>query len=162
MGAGVRAVGALATLALVVGGCYDFHQEGPEDPTPINPPRLVSITIEYVQPPGCLNRPPNCGEPVVFFASWTPPTASFRLLPDPGGLVWRGRVTGVPVNFPPRQDPYTVRIFDPHLVGLPTGGVTANRITIGGEKLTHFTETGTEKESALVYIDENGIGHNPF
>ena len=153
--------GALIALALALGGCYDFHVEGPEDPDPINPPRLVSVTVEYRQPNGCLNAAEHCNDAVVFFGSWMP-AIGVPLQKDPDGLVWRGRIDSVPVNFPPRDEPYTVRIFDPHLFFSATRGITANHLTVGQQKLVRFREAGTEKESALVYIDENGFGHNPF
>jgi hypothetical protein len=53
-------------------------------------------------------------------------------------------------------------VFDPHLRGDSLGGLSANRITVGSELLTRLRDAGTTDESALVYIDENGLGHNPF
>ena len=81
---------------------------------------------------------------------------------DPGTFIWRGTAQGVPVNFPPRDSPYLVRIYDPHLRDLPTGGITGERLQVGREALDHLDSYGTPQEAALVYIDENGLGHNPF
>ncbi len=81
---------------------------------------------------------------------------------DPGGFIWRGTATGVPVNFPPRDEPHAVRVFDPYLFDTPTGGVTAERLQVGGQILTVFDSPGGPREVGLVYIDENGLGHNPF
>jgi hypothetical protein len=68
----------------------------------------------------------------------------------------------VPVNFPPRDLAYAVRVYDPHLAGNPSGGITAERLTLGGQLLTYFVDEDTPSESALVYIDDNGFGHNPY
>lgn len=149
-------------IALAGGGCYDFHLTGPEDPLPLKPPLLVSVTVEYRQPNGCLNSLGRCGDPVVFFGSWMKPGEEFALKGDPGGFIWRGTATGVPVNFPPRDDPHAVRVFDPHILDHPTGGITGERLRIGGQILTVFDAQGTPSESVLVYVDENGKGHNPF
>jgi hypothetical protein len=154
--------GWLLAATLFGGGCYDFHLTGPEDPSPVSPPRLVSVTIEYRQPNGCVNSAGRCTDPVVFFASWMGPGDAFALTADPGGFIWRGAARGVPVNFPPRDDPHAVRVYDPHIRDNPSGGVTGERLRIGGQILSVFDSPGTARESGLVYVDENGQGHNPF
>jgi len=55
-----------------------------------------------------------------------------------------------------------VAVYDPHLRDTETGGVTAGRLVVGGQNLTVFLNAGTPQESAFVYVDENGMGHNPF
>jgi hypothetical protein len=157
-----RALLGVALAAAALGGCYDFHLTGPEDPPADSPPHLVSVTIEYRQPNGCINSRTNCDDQVVFFASWMRPGDEFALRRDPGGLVWRGVATGVPVNFPPRDVPHAVRVFDPHILDHPTGGLTAERLRVGGQILTVIEAPGTVEESGLIYIDENGQGRTPF
>jgi hypothetical protein len=123
---------------------------------------MVSVTVEYRQPQGCLNVVTTCDEPVVFFGSWMHPGQEFQLINEPGSYIWRGTARGVPVNYPPREQPYLVRIFDPFLREGPGGGVTAQRLVVGGELLHNFDKPGGHDESALVYIDPSGTGHNPF
>jgi hypothetical protein len=55
-----------------------------------------------------------------------------------------------------------VRVYDPHLVGTLTEGVTAERLKIGGESITERDNPGGVREVGLVYIDENGQGRNPY
>jgi len=154
---------ALLAAAVLGPGCNAFRRIGPDDAPEVNPPRVVSVTVEYRQPNGCLNVVTTCDEPVVFFGSWMHPGQEFQLKADPGSFIWRGTARGVPVNFPPRDQPYLVRIFDPFLREGPGGGVTAQRLWVGGQLLDKFdTPAGAESESALLYVDENGIGHNPF
>lgn len=148
--------------ALAGPGCYDFHLTGPEDPPPVNPPQLVSVTVEYRQPNGCENSIGRCDDPVVFFASWMEPGNEFRLTRDAGGFIWRGTATRVPVNFPPRDHPHAVRVFDPHIYNGPSGGATAERLRVGTQVLTVFDSAGSPNEVGLLYVDGNGIGHNPF
>jgi hypothetical protein len=160
-----RARVCLALLAAVVlgGGCNAFRRVAPDEAPEVNPPRVVSVTVQYRQPNGCLNVETTCDEPVVFFGSWMHPGQEFQLTPDPAGnFIWRGTARNVPVNYPPRDQPYLVRIFDPFLREGPGGGVTAQRLWVGGELLDKFDRPGGEDESALVYIDENGVGHDPF
>jgi hypothetical protein len=160
---GSRILGSVAVASALAGGaCYDFHLTGPEDPEPVNPPQLTSVTIEYRQPNGCENSFGRCDDPVVFFASWLEPGNEFRLTRDPGGFIWRGTANRVPVNFPPRDHPHAVRVYDPHVADAPTGGAAAERLRIGGEILTVFDSPGGPREVALVYVDANGIGHNPY
>jgi len=101
-------------------------------------------------------------DPVVFFASWMEQGNEFRLTKDPAGFIWRGRANGVPVNFPPTDDPHAVRVYDPHLLDEPTQGGTADRLRVGGQVLTVFDSPGEPKVVGLVYIDDFGVGHNPF
>ena len=152
----------VATAALLSGSCYDFRVEGPEDPSPVVPPRLVSVTIEYRQPQGCVNSADRCDDPVVFFASWMHFGQEITLTLPAGGYVWVGTAHNVPVNYPPRDLPHAVRVFDPHILDHPTGGVTAERLLVGRQILTVFDSEGTPRESGLVYVDENGFGHSPF
>lgn len=151
----------LTLAACLLTSCYDFHLQGPEDPPPVGP-RLVSVTIEYRQPMGCLNVPSRCGDVVWFSASWMQNGGQFPLKRDPTGYIWRRVAEAVPVNFPPRDDAHAVRIYDPHLAENPSGGITASRLTVGGQILTYFIDEDSPSESALVYIDDNGFGHNPY
>jgi hypothetical protein len=156
--------GLLGSLvcALLAGACYDFHLTGPEDAPQISPPALVSVTVEYRQPAGCVNSVTHCDDKVVFFASWMRAGDEFALERDAGGHIWRGLATGVPVNFPPRDSPHAVRVYDPHLRDQPNEGLTAERLRVGGQMLTVIESRGTIEESGLIYIDDNGVGRNPF
>jgi hypothetical protein len=148
------------TAAALSTGCWSLY--APDNAPEVNPPRTVSVTVEYRQPQGCVNVATPCNEAVVFFGSWMHPGQEFQLTLDSGSYVWRGTARGVPVNYPPRDQAHLVRIFDPHLREGPGGGVTAQRLKVGGELLDKFDSPGGENESALVYIDENGFGHDPF
>ncbi len=152
---------ALSSLLGVLVGCYDFHLQGPEDPSPVGP-RLVSVTVEYRQPAGCVNSTGRCDDQVVFFGSWMRSGGAFALQRDAAGYIWRGVAQGVPVNFPPGEAAHAVRVYDPHIHDHPSGGVTAERLTVGGQILTYFVSEDSPSESGLVYIDDNGRGHNPF
>jgi hypothetical protein len=99
---------------------------------------------------------------VVFFASWMEQGNEFRLTKDPGGFLWRGRANGVPVNFPPADHPHAVRVYDPHLLDEPTQGGTAYRLRVGGQMLSRFDSEGEPKVVGLVFIDDYGVGHNPY
>jgi hypothetical protein len=153
---------AAAAALLLLGAASCESQAGPEDPSPVIPPRLVSVTVEYRQPNGCLNSLGRCADQVVFFGSWMKPGEEFALRPLADGLVWVGTARNVPVNYPPREFAHAVRIFDPHILDHPTGGVTAERLRVGRQLLTVFDQEGTPAESGLVYIDENGFGHSPY
>jgi hypothetical protein len=152
----------LAAAALL-GGCLDFRLEGPENPDPVPVPRLVNVTIEYRQPPECVAGSPRCDDNVVFFGNWMRPGEEFLLRPDPGRYIWRGTALRVPVNFPPRtgNDPYFVRVYDPHMVASPTGGYSAERLRIGDEVISRYDSPGSNREAGLIYIDENGFGRSP-
>ena len=150
-------------MAVLLGmACDDLRIEGPQDPAAVLPPRLVSVTVEYLQPNECVEGSPRCDDPVVFFGSWMQPGQEFLLRPEPGRYVWRGVATGVPVNFPPRGGPHAVRVYDPHMVGSPTQGVTAERLTVGGEANLRRDNPGGTREVGLIYIDENGQGRNLY
>jgi hypothetical protein len=154
---------ALASAALTAASCNAFKRTaGPDVAAPVNPPATVSVTVEYDQVPECVEGSPRCVDNVVFFGSWMQPGEEFFLTKEPGRYVWRGTATRVPVNFPPRGDPYLVRIYDPHIVGGPTGGITADRLKVGGEFIVDFYSPGNPYESGLIYIDANGLGRTPF
>lgn len=153
----------LAVAALAAVSCNAFKRTpGPDEATPVNPPNTASVTVEYTQVVECVAGSPRCDDNVVFFGSWMQSGEEFFLKKEPGRYIWRGTATRVPVNFPPRGDPYLVRVYDPHIVGGPTGGVTADRLKVGGEALTDFYSPGDPYESGLIFIDENGQGHTPF
>lgn len=147
---------------LLAASCYDFHLEGPEDPSPLPQPRAVSVSVEYRQPGECTDLPSRCNGPVVFYGSWMRSGEALVLRPVSGRFLWVGTATAVPVNFPPRARPYSVRVYDPYLAGTPTGGFGGRRLTVGAEALTRVEDFGAQEEHALVYIDDNGLGHNPF
>ena len=152
---------AVPALALAAGGCQENTQDVTGGPPPVQLPRTVSVKIEYRQPNGCANVPEHCNDRVVFFGSWM--TEGYNLLSlAPGTYVWTGTVTNVPANFPPREQPYLVRVFDPHLVQSETGGVTALRLVVGGQMITFFDQPGTTSESGVIYVDDNGVGRNPY
>ena len=160
-----RRAAPLALLGLLLAtGCFEFHGVGPEDPPPEKPPRLVDVTVEYRQPNICENVVSSCQGPVVFFASWMRPGAEFNLAQDPDTFTYRGIAYDVPVNFPPHEGdlPYRVRVFDPFLRERPSGGYEAIRLKVGGELLTSADNLETVHAAAHVYVDENGIGHNPL
>ncbi len=148
-------------IAVVPGGCF-FEEEVPEGPSPLPISRAVTVTVEYVQPGQCLNSANRCVDPVVFFGSWMRPGQEFALSPVPGTYTWTGQALAVPVNFPPGDEPYLVRVFDPYLLDTASGGVTAIRLRIGGQVLVQVDEPGTPAESGRIYIDDNGIGRTPF
>jgi hypothetical protein len=149
----------VAVAASGFAGC--LHPEAPEDPTPVPVPRLVTIVVQYRQLNGCSNTVTPCGGPVVFSASWMRLGAFVPLQLQPDTFLWRATVTGVPVNFPPTEQPYQVWVVDPYLHDAAGQGVTAQRLTVGGEVLTRFYPY-QDTELGLVYIDDNGFGHNPF
>ena len=159
----------LLAFALISMGCLDFHQTGPEEASPVVRPMLVDVTVEYRQPNQCFASD-RCDDNVVFLTSWLPTqvnpqgqvSGGYMFLSRISGFMWRGVAHNVPVNYPPRDDPHVVAIYDPHLRDTPTGGRAAARLTVGQQALTDFLDQGTPNEAAFVYIDENGYGHNPF
>jgi len=159
---GIRSIVALTGVLLAFGACYDFHQTGPEDPSPLPRPTVVAVRIEYVQPNGCIATVRPCSDLVVFFGSWMRAGGEIQLTADPGSHVWTGVVAGVPVNYPPATAPYSVRIYDPYLQDSAVVRYTGQRLKIGGELLTRIDQPGGHDENALVYIDDIGQGHNPF
>ncbi len=150
---------ALATLVILSASCLD--PGGPEDPSPIPYPTLVSVRSEYRQPSGCLNVVTPCDGPVRFLASWMPPGTYINLSQTAGTFVWTGSAANVPANYPPIDQPYLVRVADPYLRDYQTQGATADRLQVGGQTLTKFYEYGTPSEAGFVYIDVQGVGHNP-
>lgn len=153
--------GQAALLALLLTGCLSFRGVGPSDAPQVTPPKTVRVTIEYRRPSNC-NLP--CDAPVIFSASWMRPGAEFPLTSDETTLVYRGVALDVPINYPPHagEEPYTVRVFDGNLPDGGTGGMTAQRLKVGGESLNSIEDVGTGKERGDIYIDEHGAGHNPF
>jgi hypothetical protein len=158
---GRRAVFAALALAAAGFGC-DFQPDPDPGPTAVAAPAVASVTIVSRQPNACENTTPGgCDNLVVFFGSWMHAGQEIYLTSDAGGHFWTGTATDVPVNWPPTDEPHFVRVFDPHLVDTSTGGVTGARLTFGGQVLTTFDSPGTPQESALAYVDYNGVGRNP-
>lgn len=151
----------LLLLTVAATGCYNFHKTGPEDASDVATPLLVSVAVEYRQPNGCVNTTTPCDEPVVFFGSWMQ-GPGFRLTRDPGSFVWTGVARAVPVNYPPTDAPYKVWVFDPFMRESPAEGTQADRLKVGGEALVRLDGGGGREQHALVYIDANGRGHNPY
>jgi hypothetical protein len=148
-------------LAAALASC-DFQPDPEPGPTAVSPARFATVRIEYRQPNGCANAPAACENLVVFFGSWMRPGQEIYLDSAPGSHVWTGAAEGVPVNWPPVEEPHLVRVFDPHIVDTPSGGVTAARLLVGGQILSEYDSPGTPQESGLVYIDDNGVGRNPL
>ncbi len=153
---------ALLVVAASAVGC-DFQPDPAEGPAALAPTRVADVRIEYRQPQGCENASPDrCVDLVWFFGSWMHDGEEISLDIVPGTYVWAATVKGVPVNWPPTEEPHLVRVYDPHLQATSTGGVTAARLTVGGQLLSQYDSPGTSKESGLVYVDDNGVGHNPL
>ena len=98
----------------------------------------------------------------MFFGSWMQAGQEFFLRKQPGLWVWKGTANNVPVNYPPRDQPYLVRVYDPHQAGSPTEGVTAEHLKVGGEAITRFYSPGNAQESGMIFIDDDGQGHSPY
>jgi len=154
-------------MALAWAGC-DFQKDPDAGPTTLPVSRFVTIKVEYRQPAGCMNSDPvHCDDRVVFFGSWMKPRtttyAGDQVLLDTqfGPNFWSAYVPNVPVNWPPNDFPHYVRVFDPHLHDTPSGGVTAARLSIGGQIITDYDQPGTPQESGLIYVDDNGVGRSP-
>jgi hypothetical protein len=154
----------VAVSAAAAAGC-DFQPDPAVGPEPLPGTRTVSVRIEYRQPANCANLDrSNCIDPVFFLGSWMHPNQNEEVILTavPGSYVWAGTATGVPVNWPPTDQPHYVRVYDPHLKNTPNAGVTGARLTLGGQALTQYDKPGTPNEAALVYIDDSGVGHNPM
>jgi hypothetical protein len=151
-------LGGLA-LALVLPACYDFHTVGPEDPPPLQSPATVSVSVLYQRPTECLNTTSTCGGPVTFQASWLK-LGTFVTLEQSTAHTWVATIPGVPVNYP-GNDPHRVYAVDPYLKDTLTNGVSAERLTIGGERIVKFEFAGGASEHGLIYIDANGKGRTP-
>jgi hypothetical protein len=121
----------------------------------------VTVRVEYRQPNDCFNVAARCQDRVVFFGSWMHKGDEVLLGLASGTRQWTGIAPRVPVNFPPQDFPHLVRVFDPHLVDTPTGGVTAARLVVGGQVITQYDQPATPYESGLIYVDDNGQGRNP-
>jgi hypothetical protein len=151
----------LMVLLLSATACYEFQPDTPAGPSELPPAAYVTVQIEYRQPNVCVNAIGNCAARVLFVASWMRPGEEVPLEPSPGFL-WVGQATNVPVNWPPVVPPHLVRVHDPYLVDTDTAGATALRLKLGGQVLTVYDAAGTPDEVARVYVDDNGIGHNPY
>ena len=151
-------LGAL-TLALALPACYDFHIVGPEDPPPLKSPATVSVSVVYLRPSECVNTGSACGGPVSFTASWMKIGTSVTLQQSTSHI-WVASIPDVPVNFP-GVDPHRVYAVDPYLLDTPTGGISADRLTIGGERIVKFDHPGGPREQGLIYIDASGRGRTP-
>ena len=152
----------LLVSALACAACVESAATGPGDPDPVPIIRLVTVSIEYRQPSTCFNASVSCDGSVLFYGSWMRPGNEFALRPQPGGFLWTGTARDVPVNYPPRDQPYFVRIYDPYLLETPTAGITAERLRVGGQLIVWLETPGTPTEAGLVYIDDNGLGRSPF
>jgi hypothetical protein len=155
----LRRVGTTALLLQLL-ACS--AEDVPDSPTPVDVPERVSVTVTYRQPNDCANVTNPCSGDVVFYGSWMPRGGEVTLRAQPGSFVWTGTMPGVPVNYPPDDDPYFVRIYDPFLVDTPTAGRSGRRIELGGQALYVLSDVDTPTESARVYVDANGVGRNPF
>ena len=150
--------GTLA-LALALPSCYDFHTVGPEDPPPLKSPQTVSVSVVYLQPSACLPPGSNCGGPVTFQASWMR-LDTYVTLEQTAAHTWTATISNVPINYP-GVDPYRVYAVDPYLRDTLTGGVSADRLTVGGERIVKFENAGGTREQGLIYIDASGKGRTP-
>jgi hypothetical protein len=73
---------------------------------------------------------------------------------------WVATIPDVPVNYP-GVDPHRVYAVDPFLANTLTQGVSADRLTVGGERIVKFENPGGSREQGLIYIDANGRGRTP-
>lgn len=150
---------AALTTALCLSGCYDFTKVGPEDPPVMQTPMTVTIQVSYVQPSFCPNVRTGCSGPVTFQASWLNSGAYLNMQAG-AGHTWSLTIPNVPVNWP-GLDPYRVYAVDPYLAETPTQGVSADRLTVAGEKITQFDNAGNPREQGLIFIDASGKGRTP-
>jgi hypothetical protein len=155
----------LAVLVTATAGCFDFQPDPPPGPSALPAARVATVRIEYRQPNHCENpEPEHCVDLVWFLASWMHPNQDEEIPLElvPGSYTWVGVAKDVPVNWPPVDEPHVVRVFDPHLKGTPTGGVTAARLIVGGQVIYYYDQPGTPAEGGFIYIDDNGTGRNPL
>ena len=139
--------------------------DGPEDPSPIPSATLVVGARSSTASPTVRQRR---GRPAT--TPWSSSAAGCAQgesysssRQTPGALHLAGVAHNVPVNFPPRDQPYLVRVSTPTCGTTPTGGVTAERLRVGGEALTRFDESaGTPRRAASSTSTTTGSGHNPF
>lgn len=146
-------------LTVALPACYDFHIVGPEDPSPLPSPLTVSVAILYQQPASCVNAYSGCDGPVTFQASWMA-RGDYVILEQTSAHTWVATIKGVPVNYP-GVDPYRVYAVDPYLIDSATGGISADRLTVGGERIVKFENPGGTREQGLIFIDANGKGRTP-
>jgi hypothetical protein len=149
----------LSALTLALPSCYDFHKVGPEDPPALASPQTVSVSVLYLRPSECVNTTSRCDGPVTFQASWMA-LGSFITLQQSGAHTWAATIPDVPINYP-GADPHRVYAVDPYLKDTQTGGVSADRLTIGGEHIVKFEFAGGANEHGLIFIDANGKGRTP-
>lgn len=154
-------LGVLLLSCALLPGCWDFQPDPDLGPSALPNVRVVDVRVEYRQPNACDNDPAHCNDRVVFFGSWMHQGDEVLLTLASGTRQWAGVAHGVPVNFPPKEFPHLVRVFDPHLTRGATGGVTAARLIVGEQIITQYDQPGTPNESGLIYIDDNGQGRNP-
>lgn len=157
-----RVLRAILLLSCVGTACYDFHVATPEGPPALPQPRTASVAVEYRQPDQCGDTPAHCENAVIFYGSWMRPGEHLVLTPVAGRFIWVGTASRVPVNFPPRGRAHAVRVFDPYLGAAATTGFSGRRLTVGGESLSNIEAFARPEEHALVYVDDNGFGHNPY
>ena len=158
---GGRRLGVVVLTGLALAACSEWEPDPNAGPSPLPSVRVVAVHVEYRQPNACNNDPVHCDDRVVFFGSWMHPGDEVLLMMAPGTRQWSGVVPNVPVNFPPKDYPHLVRVFDPHLTQTATGGITAARLIVGDQPITVYDQPGTPNESGLIFIDENGEGHSP-
>jgi hypothetical protein len=96
---------------------------------------------------------------VTFQASWLP-LDTYVTLQQTAAHLWTATIPNVPINYP-GVDPYRVYAVDPFLRDTPTEGVSADRLTVGGERIVKFDNPGTTREQGLIYIDASGRGRTP-
>lgn len=153
----------LLALALTTVACPDFQPDPPAGPTPLTGGlRFVTITVEYRQPQTCVNTLGRCQDKVVFVGSWMGENDQVQLTAPAGPNFWTGVIENVPVNWPPNDQAHRVRVHDPHLQGTEIAGYTAARLIVGSQSIYYIDNAGTRNEAGLIYIDDNGIGHNPL
>lgn len=155
-----RFVGLVPLLLSLGAVTCDFQPDPPTSPAPLPGTRYADVRIEYRQPGGCANVAAHCDDLVVFFGSWMKPGEEIYL-DETGSYRWAGVAHRVPVNWPPNDEPHLVRVFDPHLVDTANAGVTAARLSIGGQAVYYYDSPGTPSETGLIYVDDNGVGRNP-
>lgn len=155
---------AFVAVSLVTGLVACTAKEIPDSPAAVEVPTRVTITVEYRQPNSCSNIVTECAGDVVFYGSWMRPGVNVVLRAQPGSFIWTATISSVPVNFPPDDEPYFVRVYDPFLRDTASQGVSGRRIELGGQSLNVLDRArlDTPEELAWVYVDANGVGRNPF
>ncbi len=159
-----RFVGRIIPIALAVSAasCWDFQPDPPAGPGPLPVGRYADVTIEYRQPAHCANNQGTCDARVVFFGSWMGSQDPVVLSPGPSPDFWTGVARNVPANWPPHDEAHRVLVWDPHLQDTETHGAAAARLLVGGQSPYFVEDAGTPQEAGLIYVDDNGVGRNPF